>query len=68
MKAGEVVFVSLPRFQNEKKDFKGFAFVEYQSEEAAKNAVRYFAELRAKDATAPRVIMRYWRMGSFRIN
>jgi len=42
MKAGEVVFVSLPRFQNEKKDFKGFAFVEYQSEEAAKNAVRYF--------------------------
>lgn len=54
-----MALVSLPRFQNEKKEFKGFAFIEYSSEEAAANAVRYFAELRAKDNTAPRVIMKY---------
>lgn len=57
-KAGAVAYVSLPRFQTETKAFKGFAFVEYASEEAAQHAVQFFAQERKK-GPAPRVVMKY---------
>lgn len=44
---GKVVYVSIPKYKHNKRN-KGFAFVEFEDEEGAKNSLNYFESIGCK--------------------